>query len=60
MHGRGRAGRAGMAKEQAGRLNVKLLSWVSAISCLGPSIYDVRTEGGGGVRELADFVDEQY
>ena len=26
----------------------------------GPSIYDVRTEGGGGVRKLADFADEQY
>ena len=26
----------------------------------GPSIYDVRTEAGGGVRELADFADEQY
>ena len=26
----------------------------------GPSIYDVRTEGGMAVRELADFADEQY
>ena len=25
----------------------------------GPSIYDVRIEGGGG-RDLADFADEQY
>ena len=24
------------------------------------SIYDVRTEGGRGVRLLADFADEQY
>ena len=25
-----------------------------------PSIYDVRSEGGVEVREMADFADEQY
>ena len=27
---------------------------------LGVILKDVHTEGGGGVRELADFADEQY
>ena len=26
----------------------------------GACTYDVRTEGGGGVEELANFADEQY
>ena len=38
-----------------------LVRSVAAAACFkGPSIYDARTKGGGGVREMADFVDEQY
>ena len=30
------------------------------ILAMGPYLYDVHTEGGGGGEELPDFVDEQY
>ena len=36
---------------------VKLAKWRVP---QGPSIYDIRTEEGRGVRELVDFADEEY